>query len=219
MKVPVRISVPKLNKALIPAMAMAMVLALAVLVPGSGSGLAQENQPVTVIVHGLEVAGDIPPIMMSGRVYLPDRFVAEILGYPFKWEPKTRSVRMGVPQAGVDMVGEMPAFTGKSLARPVKVKAKSYANGFEIDQKNTVRWSLKGIIDSVAFSFGMPDGQRGTSVGFKLLADGKIIAGESVNKEDGLKKFTFNVSGVKVLTVKYNDGPGGVLINPRGCQT
>jgi hypothetical protein len=198
---------------------LAMVLALAVLVPGSGRSLAQENQPVTVVVHGIEMAGDIPPIMMSGRVYLPDRFVADILGYPFKWEPKTRSVRMGVPQSGVDMAGELPAYTGKSLARPVKVKAKSYAVGFEIDQKNTVRWSLKGIIDSVAFSFGMPDGHRGNSVGFTLLADGKIVAEESVHKEDGLKKFTFNVSGVKVLTVKYHDGSGGVLINPLGCQT
>ncbi|GBF32631.1 hypothetical protein DCCM_0827 [Desulfocucumis palustris] len=219
MKVPVGISVPKLNRPLMPAMVIAVVLALAVLVPGSGRGLAQENQPVTVVVHGIEVAGDIPPIMMSGRVYLPDRFVADILGYPFKWEPKTRSVRMGIPQAGVEMVGELPAFTGKSLASPVKVKAKSYAAGFKIDEKNIVRWSLKGIIDSVTFSFGMPDGQRGQSVGFTLLADGKIVAQEIVNKEDGLKKFTFNVSGVKVLTVKYHDGPGGVLINPRGSQT
>jgi|AGTN01.2.fsa_nt_gi Copper amine oxidase N-terminal domain./NPCBM/NEW2 domain. len=217
MKVPVRIFAPKLNKALMPA--MAMVLALAVLAPGSGRALAEENQPVTVVVHGIEVTSDIPPIMMRGRVYLPDRFVADILGYPFKWEPKTRSMRMGVPQAGVDMVGELPAYTGKPLARPGKVKSKSYAAGFEIDAKNTVRWSLKGMIDSVTFSFGMPDGHRGGSVGFTLLADGKIVAEESVYKENGLKKFTFNVSGVKILTVKYYDNPGGILINPQGYQT
>lgn len=196
-----------------------MFMFLAILVSGSGQGLAQKIQPVTVVVHGIEVASDIPPIVMSKRVFLPDRFVADILGYPFKWEPKTRSVRMGVPQSGVDMVREWPAFTGKALGRSVKVQAASCPLAYEINEKNTVRWSLHGVIDSVSFKFGMPDGHRGKSVGFKVLLDGNIIAEEIVNREDGLKEFTYDVSGAKVLTVRYNDRSGGVLVNPRGYQT
>lgn len=208
--------VPKLNKIFFLVFVTALLLTAPI--AGYGPGLAEEK-PVTIIIHGVEIAGKNPPIMMSNRVFLPDQFVADILGYPFKWEPKTRSVRMGVPPTGVEMVRELPAFCGKSLATPVKVRAKSYAGGFKIDGKNTVRWSIKGVLDSVTFSFGLPDGHKGKSVGFKLLADGKIVAEETVDRDEGLKEFTFDVSNVKVLTVKYNDTPGGVLINPRGYQS
>jgi hypothetical protein len=196
-----------------------LVTLLAIFVPGSGQGLAQEIQSVTVFVHGLEVASDIPPIVMSERVFLPDQFVAGILGYPFKWEPKTRSVRVGVPPAGLDMVRELPPFTGKAPGRAVKVQAVSYPLAYAVNEKNSVRWSLQGVIDSVTFNFGMPDGHRGKSVGFKLLLDGNTLAEGIVNRDEGLKEYTFDVSGAKVLTVKYNDQPGGVLVNPRGYQT
>lgn len=213
MKGPLRISESNLNTI---RLVVAMFIFLAIFVPNSGQGLAQEIQPVTVVVHGIEVASDTPPIVMSKRVFLPDWFVADILGYPFKWEAKTRSVRVGIPQSGVDLVRELPAYTGKALGRSVKVQAVSCPSGYEINEKNTVRWSLHGVIDSVTFKFGMPDGHRGKSVGFQLLLDGNTVAEEIVNRDDGLKEFNFEVNNAKVLTVKYHGQPGGVLVNPRG---
>ncbi|HBC93173.1 MAG TPA: hypothetical protein DCZ10_09835 [Pelotomaculum sp.] len=215
MNIPVRICGLQVKRVLL--LATAVTLFLAVLVPYLGQGLAEEAQPVKIVVHGMEVASDFPPIMMSDRVYLPDRFVADILGYPFQWEQKIRTVRMGIPQEGMDMVSELPPYTGAALNEPVIIKVKSYPSGFAIDRNNTVRWNLHGVVDKVTFSYGMPDGQQEDSVGFRLLKDGKIVAEEIVTRENGLKNFTFDVSGVQVLTVKQADEqPGGALINPRG---
>ncbi|OPY56009.1 MAG: hypothetical protein A4E55_02330 [Pelotomaculum sp. PtaU1.Bin035] len=217
MKIPVKVCGLPVNRVIL--LVAAATLFMAVLVPCSGQGLAEETQPVRVVVHGIEVSGGFPAVMMSDRVYLPDLFVAGILGYPFQWEPKTRTVRMGVPQDGVDMVSGLPAYTGAALAEPVIIKAKSYSNGFAIDGNNTVRWNLHGVVDRVTFSYGMTDGQQEDSVGFNLLQDGKVTAGENVSKADGLKEFSFDVGGVYVLTVKQPDGQaGGVLIDPRGFQ-
>lgn len=219
MQVPLRLSVSKASKLHLLAVAVAAALFPAVLATGAGLCPAQESRPVTVFVHGVEVACDIPPLVMNERVFMPDQFVYNILGYPFIWEPKTRSMRIGVPQSGVDMVRELPAYTGKTLAGGIKVKAVSYPSGYAIEGKDAVRWSLHGVMDRVTFSFGMPDGHREKSVGFQLLADGVVIAEETVSKEEGLKEFDFPVNKVKVLTVKSHDRPGGVLVNPRGYQT
>lgn len=180
---------------------------------------AQVTQPVKIVIHGMEVASDVPAIMMSSRVFVPDQFLAEILGYPVKWDAKKRGVIVGVPESGIDLVRTMPAYTGTALKRPVKFEAENYAYGYELTPKNDVRWNLKGIFDTVTFSFGIPDGKKMSSASMAVVADGKTIAEEIIAKSDGLKELSYNVADVKILTVKYHKEQGGVMVNPWAFQS
>jgi hypothetical protein len=201
---------------------LVMVLVLAIVASASilTPGLAQDK-PVTIYVHGMEVISDVPVFIMNGRTYLPANFVNEILNVNFTWDPKTRSViRTGAPQSGVNLTNDLPPFTGKALEQPVKVKKVSYTKGYKLTPKNEIRWNLKGLFDRLTFSFGIPDSAylKGEA-GFTVLADGEKIAEETVEKDDGLKEFTFDVTGINVLTVKSYQQEGGVLVNPRLYQT
>lgn len=180
-------------------------------IPGA---LAQIDQPVKVIVHGVQVTSDVPAVIMGQRVFMPDWFVSEILGYPIKWNPKNRSVTIGVPAAGISLVSKMPAYTGKQLKSPVKIEGKSYAQGYELTKNEAARWNLKGLFDQLTFGFGLPDNQRMSKAGFTVLLDGKALAQETVTKNDGLKPFRFNVTEGQILTLKYYQEPGGIIINP-----
>jgi hypothetical protein len=192
---------------------------LFMLLVGSLSGaLAQVNQPVKVIVHGVQVASDVPAIIMGQRVFMPDLFVSEILGYPLEWNPKNRSVTVGVPAAGISLASKMPAYTGKPLKSPVKIEGKSYAQGYELTKNEAVRWNLKGLFDQLTFGFGLPDNQRTSKAGFTVWLDGKALAQETVTKNDGLKSFRFNVTDGQILTLKYYQEPGGIIINPVASQ-
>jgi len=175
---------------------------------------AQVTQPVKVIVHGVQVTSDVPAIIMGQRVFMPDWFVSEILGYPIKWNPKNRSVTIGVPATGISLASKMPAYTGKQIKSPVKIDGKSYAQGYILTKNEAVRWNLKCLFDQVTFGFGLPDNQRMSKVGFTVLLDGKALAQETVTKNDGLKGFRFNVTDGQILTIKYYQEPGGIIINP-----
>lgn len=199
-------------------MVVITVLGLLNLSFGLIASTAQVTQPVKIVIHGMEVASDVPAIMMSSRVFVPDQFLAEILGYPVKWDAKKRGVIVGVPESGIDLVRTMPAYTGTELKKPVKFEAENYAYGYELTPKNVVRWNLKGIFDTVTFSFGIPDGKKASSAGIAVVADGKTIAEEIITKSDGLKELSYNVTDVKILTVKYHKESGGVMVNPRAYQ-
>ncbi|MHB8170838.1 MAG: NPCBM/NEW2 domain-containing protein [Thermincolia bacterium] len=200
---------------LIIVIALVLAVSASILTPV----LAQEK-PVTIYVHGMEVTSEVPAFIMNGRTYLPATFVNDILNINFTWDPKTRTViRMGVPQSGINMIKDLPAFTGKEMGGSFKVKGVTYSKGYKITSKNEIRWNLKGLFDRVTFSFGIPDGAylKG-DVGFTVLADGQKIAEETVDKDDKLKEFSFDVTGVNVLTIKPYKQEGGVLFNPRLYQ-
>lgn len=202
---------------LIMVIVLAMVALAFILTPG----LAQEKPVTTIYVHGMEVISDVPIFIMNGRTYLPANFVNDLLNINFTWDPKTRTViRMGVPQSGISLTSDLPAFTGKALEQPVKVKKVSYTKGYKITKKNEIRWNLKGLFDRLTFSFGIPDSAyiKGEA-GFTILADGEKIAEETVEKDSGLQEFSIDVTGINVLTVKSYQQEGGVLVNPRLYQT
>ena len=194
--------------------AAAAGLLLMMLVFSFSGALAQVTQPVKVNVHGVQVTSDVPAIIMGQRVFMPDWFVSQILGYPLKWNPKNRSVTIGVPAAGISLVSKMPAYTGKQLKSPVKIEGKSYAQGYELTKNEAVRWNLKSLFDQLTFGFDLPDNQRMGKAGFTVLLDGKALAQETVTKNDGLKGFRFNVTDGQILTIRYYQEPGGIIINP-----
>ena len=200
---------------------LSIVIALALAVSASilTPVLAQEK-PVTIYVHGMEVTSEVPAFIMNGRTYLPATFVNDILSVNFSWDPKTRTViRMGVPQSGINMTKDLPAFTGKEIGKSFKVKGVTYSKGYKVAPKNEIRWNLKGLFDRITFSFGIPEGAylKG-DVGFAVFADGQKIAEETIDNDEKLKEFSFDVTGVNVLTIKPYKQEGGVLFNPKLFQ-
>ncbi|GBF32635.1 hypothetical protein DCCM_0831 [Desulfocucumis palustris] len=183
-------------------------------------GVAEEatSRPLTVIVDNVETTSDVPVINKGGRIYVPVRFLAESLGYPVDWVEEENTVYIGIHPSGTDMVGELPAFTGRKIKQPVKISAIGYPKGYALvpGALGDVRWKLNGRYLTVTFSMGVPDSQSGDTAEFTVIADGKTLAKEKISKDDGLKEFNYSVKGVNEFTVSCGSGKGGALICPRG---
>ena len=44
--------------------------------------------------NGVKKETDVPPVLLSGRQYVPIRFIAEELGYEVKWNEKDNTVEI-----------------------------------------------------------------------------------------------------------------------------
>ncbi|NPV90157.1 MAG: hypothetical protein HPY50_05220 [Firmicutes bacterium] len=75
---------------------------IAVLIIGlilSTAAAASADLPIRLMVNGKEVAADVPPQNINGRVLVPVRFVAEALGATVEWNGASSSVFIKTPDA------------------------------------------------------------------------------------------------------------------------
>ena len=70
---------------------IAFVIAVALLVAG---GVSFAANPVKLVVDGREIACDVAPQIVDGRVMVPVRFVAEALGCKVEWDADSRTVKI-----------------------------------------------------------------------------------------------------------------------------
>ena len=62
------------------------------LIPGWASpALANQTQPVNLVIGGQAVVPEVPPVISSGRTLVPVRVIAEELGATVDWDQKTRT--------------------------------------------------------------------------------------------------------------------------------
>jgi len=69
----------------------ALMIAVALLVAG---GVSFAANPVKLVVDGREIACDVPPQIVDGRVMVPVRFVAEALGCKVEWDADSCTVKI-----------------------------------------------------------------------------------------------------------------------------
>lgn len=53
---------------------------------------ATADNDIRVVLNGVELTFDVPPVIMSGRTMVPMRVVFEALGYKVTWDEKNRSI-------------------------------------------------------------------------------------------------------------------------------
>lgn len=174
------------------------------------------GKPLTVIMGGAKTTSDVPVINIGSQIYVPVRFMAESLGLPVDWDSENKTVYIGVRPAGTDMVEELPPFRGRKIEQPVKISAIGYPKGYILDPSpyTEVCWKLDERYRTVKINLGVPDNMKDDTAEFEVKADGSAIATEKLSKDDGLKEFNYNVSGVKEFTVSCLSGEGIALICP-----
>ncbi|MCL6580747.1 MAG: copper amine oxidase [Firmicutes bacterium] len=88
-------------------------LAGAVLTPARGAAASPGNAaasppPVTVLLDGLPVTFDVPPMILGGRTLVPFRLLSEALGAEVQWDEETGRVHATLE---LDDEGRLPART------------------------------------------------------------------------------------------------------------
>jgi hypothetical protein len=207
---------------------------------GAGAGLAEDSQtgnedaqssdtagessaspnPLKVVVNDKETYSDVPVVIRGGRLFLPVRFLAESLDLPVDWDAATRTVYIGARPTGIDLVRELPVASGSLIKTPVKIKGVGYPTGYILNDSlyNNLVWNFNQRFQNITFGFGVADNSKNGTAGFEVIADDRKLGKETVTKDDGLKEFSYNIKGVKVLIIKSYGGAGGAVINPRALK-
>ncbi|OPY56005.1 MAG: hypothetical protein A4E55_02326 [Pelotomaculum sp. PtaU1.Bin035] len=177
---------------------------------------APASKPLTVIMNGAATSSDVPVLQMGSQIYVPVRFLAQSLNYPVEWDGAHSTVYIGMRPLGTDLVEELVPLTGGRIEQPVKIGAIGYPKGYYLEPLpyTDVRWKLDGRYHTVVINMGVPDNSSEDTAEFEITADDDTIAAEILSKDDGLKDFSYNVSGVAELKVSCVSGKGCALISP-----
>ncbi len=62
------------------------------------TGIAFASNPIKLIINGVEVKSDVPPIVQNGRTLVPVRVISEVLGYNVLYDDLTQTVTVTAPQ-------------------------------------------------------------------------------------------------------------------------
>lgn len=94
-----------------------LLLVISFLLLGTLIAFAQNPSPVKIIFNGVELASDVPPIIINGRVLVPVRVIAEKFGADVEWDPENYTVHIVTNRADGEEEGEI-VFKG-GFYRPV----------------------------------------------------------------------------------------------------
>lgn len=101
----------------------------------------------------------------------------------------------------VDLFEDLRPFTGKR-ATGVVISGVSYNSGYIAEYYNPpVRWNLDGNFQTVKIAVGVPDDAYYSEGSFDVLLDEEIVGRYGVSKDGGLKEFTIDVAGGRILVV------------------
>ncbi|OIQ59772.1 hypothetical protein MOTE_10280 [Moorella thermoacetica] len=181
----------------------------------------QAAPSIRLVVDGREVVCNVPPFIKDGRTFVPLRFVAEALGYPVKWDEQNWTVYIGVPPEGMDLVTDLKPFRSSEVkllsSSPVTITGIQYNHGYRCDY-GEIYWNLSGKFKTLTFLTGCPDNSTlDSSDEIRIYGDGKLIGkAPPLSPSDGIKEYSFDVSGVRILQINSSIWDGAVtLINPR----
>ena len=83
------------------------LLVLALLLLGTLIASAQGSSPVKIMLNGVELASDVAPIIVNGRVLVPVRVIAEKFGAKVEWDPESYTVHIVTDKDGEKKEGEI----------------------------------------------------------------------------------------------------------------
>lgn len=186
------------------------------------SGVAYAQDYVKLIVNGHEIQSDVPPQVINGRTMVPARFLAEALGAKVDWDAQNNAVVVTSKNAvsnnvaAVDLVNTLiPYRLQNAKQEPLTITGENFNNAYLIDG-GEIDWNLQGKYKKVTFYVGVPDNDtKGLGYEFDVYVDGKEIEINSVQTSDGLKQFTYDITGAKNLTIKSVYFYGADVVNPQ----
>ncbi|HHV75844.1 MAG TPA: hypothetical protein GXX39_00520 [Syntrophothermus lipocalidus] len=101
----------------------------------------------------------------------------------------------------VDLLKDLHPFTGEKTTAVV-VSGVNYTLGYILrEYSSSVRWNLDSKFNTVKLAVGVPDDAYSSNGRFDVLLDEETIGHYAVSKDGGLKEFTINVSGGRILVV------------------
>ncbi|MEQ6359512.1 stalk domain-containing protein [Thermoanaerobacter thermohydrosulfuricus] len=192
----------------------AIVFSILLLIFGFVMGFAYaQSNSIKIVVDGNTIATDVPPFIKDGRTFVPIRAISEALGVPVKWDGATSTVYIGTVPGGLDLVDDLKPFvSGASLLEdnPVSITGVKYNHGYYSSFPIDLRWNLGGKYKTLTFSTGIPDDALGFTY-ISIYGDGQLLK-DINNLFDGIKDYTIDITGVKILRIIGNGRP---IINPR----
>lgn len=204
---------------------ISMILLTAVIlsIVSFAGGIVYAERNIKVVIDGNTISTDVAPFIRNGRTFVPLRAVAEGLGMPVKWDDATSTVYIGKVPEGLDLVNDLKPFKCELCIlddnNPVSISGVKYSHGYNgggIFEE--VYWNLGGKYNTLEFSTGISDDKywyNSSECVIEIYGDGELLKRISgLTHFDGIKKYTIDIKGVKVLGIKvpYNDMP---IINPR----
>ncbi|WP_027415172.1 copper amine oxidase N-terminal domain-containing protein [Aneurinibacillus terranovensis] len=161
---------------------------------------------------------DTPTLIIKGQTYVPLRFISETFGTQVKYDAKTQTVSILSATKKVDLLNELKAVKSQGKKETIQVQDTAYENTLFLGQNKIALWNLDGKYKTLTLYLGCKDGET-YNEGVEVSAEPdtkeyKIMgATGSIRSSQGLKKFTFDVTGVHTLQIK-GSGTSSRIINP-----
>ncbi|MEW6425093.1 MAG: stalk domain-containing protein [Bacillota bacterium] len=100
---------------------MALLLVIALTCLFQAPTFAEERKEISVLVDGLPVNFDAPPVLQSGRTLVPFRAVAEALNVPVSWDDRTKTVTAAGKEVSLRL--QIASQTAYVNEKPVRLDA------------------------------------------------------------------------------------------------
>ncbi|MGF7396241.1 stalk domain-containing protein (plasmid) [Thermoanaerobacterium thermosaccharolyticum] len=204
-----------------------------VLIFGFVLGYVYADNIIQIVVDGNTISAP-EAFIKNGSTYVPIRAVSEALGLPVKWDGNISTVYIGKVPNGLDLVTDLKPFKVDEAKNyllndsnnSISIAGTKYNHGYRSDymyigdniyyMDGEFYWNLGGKYKTLTFSTGVPDnaytyGSYASSYRCSVDGDGNSIGTYHVSTSDGLKTYTVDVTGVKILKIA-GDVP---IINPR----
>lgn len=169
---------------------------------------------VKLIYNGNEVSSDPAPQIINGKTFVPLKFIGDLLGVQVSWDQKKYAVLIGYKpnENFVDLVDGIRPFKIDQHSKrmnTIRIKGIPYSKGYfsEYNTWTDINWNLNKQYSKITFSSGCPDDQRETQA-FEIFGDGQKIGGtENLKTQDGIKAYSFDITGIEILSIKNGAGP------------
>ncbi|WCK54275.1 copper amine oxidase N-terminal domain-containing protein [Aneurinibacillus sp. Ricciae_BoGa-3] len=162
---------------------------------------------------------DTPTLMVNGKTYVPLRFITETFDSQVKYDAKTKTVDiMSSVAKKVDLLNELKAVKSEGKKEALQVQDTAYQNTLFLGQNKIALWNLDGKYKTLTVYLVSKD-EQSYNQGVEIIAEPdtkefKIIGATSgIRPLEGLKKFTFDVTGVHTLEIQ-GVGTYSRIINP-----
>ena len=172
------------KKKLIPALALTLALLCGITIGAGASNGLQEikaylNSNITVKMDGeaqtfLDAKGSrVYPITYQGTTYLPVRAVGNLVGLGVEWDQATRTILLGDPEEGVDLIEAYKPYTKYGTSgndQFIQNSDKMNITVGGVDLSHWICFDYHGWTDRLrTMSFNL--GGKYTSLTFKVYAD------------------------------------------------
>ena len=147
------------------------------------STVAFADDPIRIMVNGIQMYPDVPPQMINGRTLVPIRFVAEALGADVQWDPNFQAVMITTnknqqkPQE-IDSTSEEK----KQNQRLVNVDfSQPLGDAWDVSKNSSWQYNIyKGVYGEGLLPLKMSDTQRYT-------IDCELSVGKNPNSVIGIQ--------------------------------